>query len=126
MVTTKTARDAVAEDAPMLPYNARTQRTSAARYHDTTIISNKQRASATGFRGPTPGWVGWTATGPSPAEDHLLWPGVLFVGELAQVPHYPERRHSGWLSPPNLTLRGKDGSTYPRIRIQRQLALPGL
>ena len=26
-----------------------------------------------------------------PAEGHLPWPGVLLVGELAQVPHYPER-----------------------------------
>ena len=42
------------------------------------------------FRGPTPEWVGWTVTGPSPAEGHLPWPGVLLVGELAQVPHYPE------------------------------------
>ena len=40
---------------------------------------------------PTPEWVGWTVTGPSPAEGHLPWPGVLLVGELAQVPHYPER-----------------------------------
>ena len=44
-----------------------------------------------GNRGPTPEWVGWTVTGPSPAEGHLPWPGVLLVGELAQVPHYPER-----------------------------------
>ena len=73
-----------------------------------------------------PEWVGWTVTGPSPAEGHLPWPGVLFVGELAQVPHYPERRHPEWLSPPKLTLRGQAGSTYTRIRIQRQLALPGL
>ena len=43
------------------------------------------------LRGPTPEWVGWTVTGPSPAEGHLPWPGVLLVGELAQVPHYPER-----------------------------------
>ena len=42
-------------------------------------------------RGPTPEWVGWTVTGPSPAEGYLPWPGVLLVGELAQVPHYPER-----------------------------------
>ena len=42
-------------------------------------------------RGPTPEWVGWTVAGPSPAEGHLPWPGVLLVGELAQVPHYPER-----------------------------------
>ena len=42
-------------------------------------------------RGPTPEWVGWTVTGPSRAEGHLPWPGVLLVGELAQVPHYPER-----------------------------------
>ena len=42
-------------------------------------------------RGPTPEWVGWTVTGPSPAEGHLPWPGVLLVGELTQVPHYPER-----------------------------------
>ena len=42
-------------------------------------------------RGPTPEWVGWTVTGPSSAEGHLPWPGVLLVGELAQVPHYPER-----------------------------------
>ena len=78
------------------------------------------------IRGPTPEWVGWTATGPSPAEGHLPWPEFLLVGELAQVPHYPERWLSGWLSPPNLTLRGQAGSTCPRIRIQRQLALPGL
>ena len=31
----------------------------------------------------------------------------------------------GWLSPPKLTLRGQAGSTYTRIRIQRQPALPG-
>ena len=43
------------------------------------------------YRGPTPEWVGWTVTGPSPAEGHLPWPGVSLVGELAQVPHYPER-----------------------------------
>ena len=43
------------------------------------------------LRGPTPEWVGWTVTGPGPAEGHLPWPGVLLVGELAQVPHYPER-----------------------------------
>ena len=43
------------------------------------------------FRGPTPEWVGWTVTGPSPAEGYLPWPGVLLVGELAQVPHDPER-----------------------------------
>ena len=41
-------------------------------------------------RGPTPEWVGWTVTGPGPAEGYLPWPGVLLVGELAQVPHYPE------------------------------------
>ena len=40
---------------------------------------------------PTPEWVGWTVTGPSPAEGHLPWPGVLLVGELAQVPYYPQR-----------------------------------
>ena len=31
------------------------------------------------------------SSGPSPAEGYLPWPGVLLVGELAQVPHYPER-----------------------------------
>ena len=35
-------------------------------------------------RGPTPEWVGWTVTGPSPAEGHFPWPGVLLVGELAR------------------------------------------
>ena len=43
--------------------------------------------------------------------------GVLLVGELAQVPHYPERCRSGWLSPPTLNLRGQAGSTNSRIRI---------
>ena len=32
-----------------------------------------------------------TVTEPSPAEGYLPWPGALLVGELAQVPHYPER-----------------------------------
>ena len=45
-------------------------------------------ASRLKLRGPTPEWVGWTV---SPAVGHLPWPGVLLVGELAQVPHYPER-----------------------------------
>ena len=76
--------------------------------------------------GPTPEWAGWTVTGPSSAEGHLPWPGVLLVGELTQVPHYPERLHSGRLSPPKLTLKEQAGSTYTRIRIHRQLALPGL
>ena len=40
--------------------------------------------------GPRPEWVGLTVTGPSPAEGHLPWPGVLLMGELTQVPHYPE------------------------------------
>ena len=43
---------------------------------------------------------------------------VLLVGELTQVPHYPERGHSGWLSPPKLTLMGQAGSTYTRVRLQ--------
>ena len=30
------------------------------------------------FRGSTPEWVGWTVTGPSPAEGHLPWPGPIF------------------------------------------------
>ena len=47
----------------------------------------KNKALAHHTRGPTPEWVGWTVTGPSPAEGHLPWPGVLLVGELAQVPH---------------------------------------
>ena len=50
--------------------------------------------------------------------------GVLLVGEVAQVPHYPDRWLSGWLSPPHLIPKDQVGSTYSRVRIQRQLALP--
>ena len=39
-------------------------------------------------RGPTPQLVKWTVPGPRPAgRPHSL--GVLLVGELARVPHYP-------------------------------------
>ena len=49
--------------------------------------------SSCSFVGPTPQRAGWTATGPSLAGRlHSL--GFLLVGELAQVPHYPETRAS--------------------------------
>ena len=70
-------------------------------------------------RGPTPEWVGWTVTGPSPGEGPSpMAGGFLFVGEPTQVPHYPEARHSGCISPPNLTLREKAESTYTPTRTQ--------
>ena len=34
--------------------------------------------------------IGWTVTGPSPAEGCVFVDGGVLVGELAQVPHYPE------------------------------------
>ena len=71
------------------------------------------------IRGPTPEWVGWTVTGPSPAEGRLPWPGVLLVGELAQVPHCPEGWLSEWLSPlsPLHLIPGYQvGSTYIATR----------
>ena len=41
-------------------------------------------------RGPTPEWIGFV-TGTSPAEGRFIMAaGFLFVGELAQVPRYPE------------------------------------
>ena len=55
------------------------------------FVDSTSRKRENASRGPTPEWVGWTVTGPSPAEGHLPWPGVLVVGELTQVPHYPER-----------------------------------
>ena len=42
-------------------------------------------------QGQAPEWVGWTVTGPSPAEGCFLVAAVLLVGELAQVSQYPER-----------------------------------
>ena len=57
----------------------------------------------------------WTKSG---GRLFFSWPGALFVGELAQVPHYQEGLRSGWLSPPHLIPRGQVGSTYSRIRIQ--------
>ena len=35
-----------------------------------------KRREVRSVRGPTPEWVGWTVTGPSPPEGHLPWPGV--------------------------------------------------
>ena len=66
---------------------------------------------------PTTQRVGWTATGPGPARTrHSL--GFVLVGELAQVPHYPETRASpgGYLSPPQRFSRDQVGSTRPRAR----------
>ena len=51
----------------------------------------KQKRPITPRTNARMGTLGWTVTGPSPAEGYLPWPGVLLVGELAQVPHYPER-----------------------------------
>ena len=60
--------------------------------HDYTEIGRtEKKVSDNTPKRYTPEWVGWTVTGPSLAEGHLPWPGVFLVGELAQVPHYPER-----------------------------------
>ena len=51
--------------------------------------------------------------------------GVVLVvaGEVAQVPHYPRGMALRVAIPPHLILRGQIGSTHPRIRMPRQLAL---
>ena len=59
------------------------------------------------IRGPTPDWLGWTVTGPSPAEGHLPWPGVVLVMTF-RVAIFTEPDPQGTQA----------GSTYTRIRIQ--------